>query len=564
MTGISRFLSTSPGNEGIPALGAGAKPGNEGIVPSTRAGTPSLPATLLTTFIIAAGLFLAGCQADTEAPIVQPNADVDEYLAIDWYGGSVEEAFAEAKLSAKPLFLYWGAVWCPPCNLMKSTLFQQPDFIATTRDFVAVYLDGDTQRAQVWGEKHDAVGYPTVIVFDSSGNQLTRLPGTLTAESFMASLNDARSDLAPVTELVQVALNDERALNDAEYRRLAYHSWYQDKRTLAPEQFLALFNRLAEQAPDDDAVLARRVHSLRLSEAVGSGETEMDAGRYSELLFVLGAEEHDLDNLMMFFGKLSGTIDALAVDSAQREELHEAFSGAIEAVLANPTGNKGAPIFSLGMLLELERLVDAEAPPSPALLERIVAAAEQADAASETQQERQSVIYYTYSLLSDAGEYERARVLLEKEVKTSEEPYYFMQPLATLSHKAGDTQGAVRWMERYYREAHGPATRLQHGVNYVRRMMLWTPEDAEIIVNVSKEVLAEMNGQPDALANRNLRSFGWLVDALEAWRDEHHAGLSLASLDSGIASICAEHSEEESVGACVAMQQRLSDSTPGM
>lgn len=518
----------------------------------------------LATLILSTGLVLAGCQADTAAPIAQANSEADEYLAIDWYEGSVEEAFAEAERSAKPLFLYWGAVWCPPCNLMKSTLFQQPDFIAKTRDFVALYLDGDTQRAQVWGEKHDAVGYPTVIVFNSEGKQLTRLPGTLTAESFMAALDDARSDLAPVTELVQVALNGERVLNDAEYRRLAYHSWYQDKRTLAPEKFLALFNRLADQAPDDDAALARRVHSLRLSEAVGSGESEMDAGHYSELLFVLAAQEHDLDNLMMFSGKLSGTIDALAADSVQREELRGAFSGAIEAVLARPTGNQGAPIFSLGMLLELERLVDAKAPPSPALLERIVAAAEQADAAADTQQERQSVIYYTYSLLSDAGEYERARVLLEKEVEVSEEPYYFMYPLASLSHSAGDIPGAVRWMERYYREAHGPATRLQHGVNYVRRMMLWTPQDAETIVSVSREVLAEMNGQPDALANRNLRSFGWLVDALEAWRDEHHAGLSLASLDSGIAQICAEHSEEESVGACVAMQQRLSDSTPGM
>lgn len=518
----------------------------------------------LAALTLVSGLALAACQAETGTPPAQAAADADQYLAIEWYDGTVEEAFAEAERSAKPLFLYWGAVWCPPCNLMKSTLFQQPEFIATTRDFVAVYLDGDTQRAQVWGEKHDAVGYPTLIVFDSHGNQLTRLPGTLTAASFMAALDDARSDLAPVNDLVQVALSDERALTNGEYRRLAYHSWYQDKRTLAPEEFLALFNRLADQAPDDDATLARRVHSLRLSEAIGSGMTEMDGERYSELMFVLGAEDHDLDNLMMFSGKLSGAFEALASDPAVRDELHAAFSGAIESVLANPTGNKSAPIFSLGMLLELERLDNAEAAPSPDLLERIVAAAEQADAAAESQQERQSLIYYTYGLLSDAGEYDRARVLLEKELEISEEPYYFMYPLATLSHKAGDIEGAVRWMERYYRESYGPATRLQHGVNYVRRMMEWMPEDAETILSVSQEVLAEMHGQPDALANRNLRSFGWLVDALETWRAEHHAGLSLAALDGGIATICAEHAANDSVGACVAMQRRLNDSTPGM
>ena len=529
-----------------------------------EAKTPSRMGSMFTAIVLASGLALAGCAAETQAPAVKVAADADDYLAIDWHEGTVEEAFAEAERSAKPLFLYWGAVWCPPCNLMKSTLFREPEFIATTRDFVAVYLDGDTQRAQVWGEKHDAVGYPTLIVFDSQGRQLTRLPGTLTAESFIAALDDARSDLAPVSELVQAALGDGRDLTDAEYRRLAWHSWYQDKRTLAPEQFLALFDRLADQAPDDDPVLARRIHSLRLSEAVGSGETEMDAGRYSELMFVLDAEEHDLDNLMMFSGKLDGVFDALATGPERRKEMRDAFRGAIESVLASPSGDKSAPVFGLGMLLELERVDSAEAAPSPQLLERIVAAAEQADAAAESQQERQSLIYYTYSLLSDAGEYDRARILLEKELEISEEPYYFMYPLATLSHKAGDIEGAVRWMERYYRESYGPATRLQHGVNFVRRMMLWTPDEAATILSVSEEVLAEMHGQPDALANRNLRSFGWLVDALEDWRDEHHAGLSLASLDGGIATICAEHAEEESVGACVAMQQRLNGSTPGM
>ena len=527
-----------------------------------RAGAPSLPR--VSALLLAFGLGLAGCQPDGGAPVAEAPADADEYLAIDWYGGSVEEAFAEAERSAKPLFLYWGAVWCPPCNLMKSTLFQQSEFIAKTRNFVALYLDGDTERAQVWGEIHDAVGYPTLLVFDSQGRQLTRLPGTLTADSFIAALDDAASGLAPVAELVEVALNGERALDEAEYRRLAYHSWYQDKRTLPPEQFLALFERLAEQAPDGNPALARRVHSLRLSEAASAGDGGMDAALYSDLMFVLDAQEHDLDNLMMFSGKLAATIDALAADPGRREEMRQAFAGAIESALASPTGHKSAPIFSLGMLLELERLDDAEAAPSPALLERIVAAAEQADAAAESQQERQSLIFYSYSLLSDAGEYDRARILLEKELELSEEPYYFMFPLATLSHKAGDIEGAVRWMERYYRESYGTATRLQHGVNYVRRMIQWTPEEADTIISVSQEVLAELQGQPDALANRNLRSFGWLVDALEGWRDEHQPGLSLAALDSGIATICAEHAEQAGAGACVAMQQRLNGGTPGM
>ena len=282
----------------------------------------------LATLVLVTGLALTACQPDSEAPAVQ--ADADPYLAIDWYDGTVEEAFAEAERSAKPLFLYWGAVWCPPCNLMKSTLFQQPEFIGRTRDFVAVYLDGDTQRAQVWGEKHDAVGYPTLIVFDPAGRQMTRLPSTLTPESFMAALDDASSGLAPVTELVEVALNSERALTAAEYRRLAYHSWYEDRRTLAPAQYLALFDRLAEQTPEDDPALTRRVQALRLSEALGAGETELDSGHYAALMNLLEADEHNLDNLMMFSDRLSAAFTALATEPEQREELRGALAGAIE------------------------------------------------------------------------------------------------------------------------------------------------------------------------------------------------------------------------------------------
>lgn len=510
-------------------------------------------AAISVAFALAAG----GCQPDGEATTATASPGPDEYQAIHWFGGTVEQAFAEAERSARPLFLYWGAVWCPPCNLMKSTLFKQPEFIATTRDFVAVYLDGDTERAQVWGEKHDAVGYPSLLVFDSGGSELTRLPSTLTPESFTSALEDARSDLAPVAELAQAALGGERPLGEAEFRRLAYHDWYQDRRTLPTEQYLALFNQLAKQAPVDDPALKRRVHALKLSEAIAAGGAELGPESHAELLHVLGAAAPDLDNLMMFNGKLSGAFAALAPDPARRDELRQAFAGALERALERPGASKSAPIFALEMLLELERVDDPQAPPSPELLKRIVAAAERADAAAETQQERQSLIYYAYSLLSDAGEYDRARILLEKELTISEEPYYFMYPLATLSHKAGDINAAVRWMERYYRESYGPATRLQHGVNYARRLMLWTPGDVDAILNASEDALAEMHGQPDALANRNLRSFGWLVDALEEWRDEHHPTLSLAALDSGIATICAEHAENESAAACLAMQHRL-------
>src|SRR5436853_5122554 len=67
---------------------------------------------------------------------------------IAWFTGDVDAAFALAKRERKPLFLYWGAIWCPPCNQVTATIFNRQDFIDRSRSFVPVYIDGDSPSAQ--------------------------------------------------------------------------------------------------------------------------------------------------------------------------------------------------------------------------------------------------------------------------------------------------------------------------------------------------------------------------------------------------------------------------------
>src|SRR5205814_4122338 len=123
----------------------------------------------------AAAIVLAasGLQGAAIASAPDPKSGIAWQMASS--DAEVDRAFALAKQSGKQVFLYWGAVWCPPCNQVKATLFSRPDFVERSRAFIPVYVDGDKPGAQKVASRFKVSGYPTMILFKPDGAEVTRL-----------------------------------------------------------------------------------------------------------------------------------------------------------------------------------------------------------------------------------------------------------------------------------------------------------------------------------------------------------------------------------------------------
>src|SRR5213596_3055293 len=186
---------------------------------------PTPVAPLLALFFAAAGAF--------HLPAVA--AAPDAHAGIAWQVAStdadVDRAFALARQQGKPLFFYWGAIWCPPCNQVKATLFNRQDFIERSRFFVPVYIDGDSPSAQKLGARFNVSGYPTMILFTPDGREIVRLPGEADPEQYMRVLTMGMNGARPVKDTLAAALSGGRghaALSADDWRMLAYYSWITD------------------------------------------------------------------------------------------------------------------------------------------------------------------------------------------------------------------------------------------------------------------------------------------------------------------------------------------------
>jgi thiol-disulfide isomerase/thioredoxin len=481
--------------------------------------------------IVSLGLLLALGACQKAQPLHATHAThANEPPDIAWFDGSLDGAFIVAKRENRPVLIYWGAEWCPFCHTLKSTVFSRPDFIAKSKLFLPVYLDGDDEGAQKWGESFHIQGYPTLIIFDPDRHEIIRLGAGRDVAQYAAVLDLALENIQPVDALLQSAATG-KTLTIEECRRLAYNSWELDE--IEAAGFAGQANALMAAAADcpHNAELERADLSIYAAYYAANAESDaLDQPKAQPSPLLAGLQDQVAQVLAQ---------PALAVSSAGAlAMLDDSFFKSVRlrgASVSEPLRDRyvatmdaaahdGRYVLAdqLGFIdAKLHALKDLGKPKAPLPPDAVADARQRIDAALSAEQNpfvRSGLVNASLDILEDIGDYPAAYQIAHAEIARASAPYYYKADLAEIAEKLGHKDEAITLLDEAYRESQGAATRFQWGQLYVSGLLRMAPKDSQRIEDAGAAVLGELDG-PDRIYRRARVRLEKLDRELRAWND---------------------------------------------
>lgn len=110
---------------------------------------------------------------------------------LTWENSTADVAKAKALGEQRPLLVDFTAAWCIACKELDKHTFADKDVAQEAGRFVAVKVDAtddedpDVVRAM---EQFGVLGLPTVVIYDSSGNEAARFNDFVEADSFLDTI----------------------------------------------------------------------------------------------------------------------------------------------------------------------------------------------------------------------------------------------------------------------------------------------------------------------------------------------------------------------------------------
>lgn len=517
--------------------------------------------------LIAAAVLLAACSKAPETPAApavpakpaaaEPAAHAKtaghDEAGIAWKNATndaeVDAAFALAKSESKPVFVYWGAKWCPPCNQVKATLFNRQDFIERSRAFVPVYVDGDSPGAQKLGARFKVSGYPTMVLFNPQGTEMTRLPGEVDAQRYTEVLTLGMNAQRPVKEVLAQAKAGGQGLSPNDWRLLAFYSWDTDQQLVPKDGVPALLKQLADACPADQTEAATRLRLKALAATdtkdtkTAAKPTPADQATLLKLLADASASRAHMDVLANYATDIVRALSAKG--TPQRAEIVAAMDAALKRFEADTTLSRADRIGAMIAQVDLAKIdvdkADKKAAPvklPDALVADVREQAAKFDREVTDGYERQAVITSVSYALREVGLGDESDTLLKASLAKSHSPYYLMLSLASNAKARGDSNDALHWYEEAFNKSEGPATRLQWGTTYLAALIDLAPQDEARIEKAAARLFTEAGAAPDAFYERSGRSLQRVGTKLQGWNKAGSHAATLQRLQKQLDGVC--------------------------
>jgi len=491
-------------------------------------------------FVVAALALPAYQQSSTFPRVAQSHEIV-------WREGDVADAFAEARELGKPVILYWGANWCPPCAQMKVSLFKNQEFIAETEKFVPVYLDGDSEGAQRWAERFAVSGYPTLIVLRSDGTEVTRINSATMAARLPALLRAAAGRTSSIETLLDKAATNTASLTPDDWRILAGFDWTNDPRHFEDHSKAgALLDRLAASAPEP--ALRRQFGLDALAVGVTprmDGKTELTQVQQARVIEILPPMLASPQEVAASYEELLGAGPMLVSslpDGKERQALRRSLVTAADALYADESLPLNARMNAINPELWFAAFIDGRV--SPALLAKVRERVAWADRTAVDKTTRQSVINTAAYTLFHARDVAGANKLLVAELSRSDQPYYYMDTLAEFAEITDDKRAALEWRRKAFDASEGPATRVSWGIGYSNAVLRLAPDDKALVETAANAVMNELEKNSPSYFWRSRVSRAKWGENLRVWSEAHGAADTLALLRKRMSTICARQEAE--------------------
>ena len=493
--------------------------------------------TARTLFII--WLLLSAACSSSEDPTSAATVGTTE---ITWHQGAPTDAFARAESGNRPLFLYWGASWCPYCKQVEATVFTRRDVIDSMQQFVAVKLDGDAPSAQKLGEEFRVFGYPTMIVFTPAGEELTRIPNGLNPEAYAELLDLALDSLKPLSEILNAVLAG-NSIDDKDWQRLSTYSWQQDNnRVLSGRDLLDTMKVMSERCPDSVAFACSRLFFGYLAVQVSRVDTVPlhDASKklaYTRLL-ELNSEPllavHNIDTILHSTpGFLGAVTDA---GSTERSKLRDELQAVATRLADDPSQSIVDRLYASYVPIGLWQVDEVAVPET--LLESLRGNVDAAVDRTLDSNERHAVVVTAGKVLAQSGLTQDAEELLLNELPKSDKPFYLMSILASIAEKRGDNSEALQWRRKAYDSSVGASTRFRWGYSYVMAILRMSPDDLIGIETVATAMFRDIDTPATAFYGGTYSRAGNLSAAIADWANSSDRRDAAARIATAVDQVC--------------------------